>query len=51
MRDSAHGATELAEAAGALVEVEFSDAPAAESALVGLDPEKYRALTAQEDDK
>jgi ribosome maturation factor RimP len=44
-------ATELAEAAGALVEVEFSDAPAAESELVGLDPEKYRALTAQEDDK
>ena len=44
-------ATELAEAAGALVEVEFSDVPAAESALVGLDPEKYRALTAQEDHK
>lgn len=44
-------ATELAEAAGSLVEVEFSDAPAAESELVGLDPEKYRALTAQEDDK
>lgn len=44
-------ATELAEAAGALVEVEFSDAPAAETELVGLDPEKYRALTAQEDDK
>lgn len=44
-------ATELAEAAGALVEVEFSDAPAAESALVGLAPQKYRALTAQEDDK
>ncbi len=44
-------ALELAEAAGALVEVEFSDAPTAESELVGLDPEKYRALTAQEDDK
>lgn len=43
-------ARELAEVAGALVEVEFSDAPAAETALVGLDPEKYRALTAQEDD-
>ena len=42
---------QLAESAGALVEVEFSEAPAAESALVGLDPEKYRALTAQEDDK
>lgn len=44
-------AMELAQATGALVEVEFSDVPAAESALVGLDPEKYRALTAQEDDK
>lgn len=41
---------QLAEAFGALVEVEFSDAPAAESALVGLDPDEYRALTAQEDD-
>lgn len=42
---------DLATVSGALVEVEFSDAPAAESALVGLDPEKYRALCAQEDDK
>lgn len=43
-------AVELASAAGALVEVEFSGPPAAETGLVGLDPDKYRALTAQEDD-
>jgi ribosome maturation factor RimP len=41
----------LADAAGALVEVEFSEPPAAEAELVGLDPEKYRALTAQEENK
>ncbi|WP_414119622.1 ribosome maturation factor RimP [Corynebacterium nuruki] len=41
----------LADAAGALVEVEFSEPPAAEADLVGLDPEKYRALTAQEENK
>jgi ribosome maturation factor RimP len=41
----------LAEAAGALVEVEFSEPPAPEMELVGLEPEKYRALVAQEDHK
>ncbi|WP_334143320.1 ribosome maturation factor RimP [Corynebacterium nuruki] len=44
----AHG---LADVAGALVEVEFSEPPAPEAELVGLDPEKYRALTAQEENK
>lgn len=42
-------ATELASVIGALVEVEFSTVPPAESSLVGLDPKKYRALIAQED--
>lgn len=41
----------LADVAGALVEVEFSEPPAPEMELVGLDPEKYRALAAQEDHK
>jgi len=43
-------ASELASVAGALVEVEFSDAPSVEAELGGLAPENYRALTAQEDD-
>lgn len=42
---------ELASVSGALVVVEFSGAPAAQRDLVGLDTEKYRALTAQKDDK
>ncbi|MDN5582757.1 MAG: ribosome maturation factor RimP [Corynebacterium sp.] len=41
----------LASVAGALVEVEFSEPPADQRELVGLDPEKYRALHAQKDDK
>lgn len=41
----------LASVAGALVEVEFSEPPADQRDLVGLDPEKYRALYAQKDDK
>ncbi|MDN5683807.1 ribosome maturation factor RimP [Corynebacterium glyciniphilum] len=41
----------LASVAGALVEVEFSEPPAEQRDLVGLDPEKYRALRAQKDDK
>ncbi|MGJ0182715.1 ribosome maturation factor RimP [Corynebacterium glyciniphilum] len=41
----------LASAAGALVEVEFSEPPVDQRDLVGLDPEKYRALRAQKDDK
>ncbi|WP_420099859.1 ribosome maturation factor RimP [Corynebacterium sp.] len=41
----------LASVAGALVEVEFSEPPADHRDLVGLDPEKYRALRAQKDDK
>ncbi|MGP9723356.1 ribosome maturation factor RimP [Corynebacterium sp. AOP40-9SA-29] len=41
----------LASVAGALVEVEFSEPPAEQRELVGLDPEKYRALHAQKDDK
>ncbi|MGO3362620.1 MAG: ribosome maturation factor RimP [Corynebacterium sp.] len=39
-------ARELASVAGALVEVEFSEAPADQRDLVGLDPEQYRDLTA-----
>lgn len=41
----------LASVAGALVEVEFSEPPAAQRELVGLDSEQYRALAAQKDDK
>jgi ribosome maturation factor RimP len=41
----------LASVAGALVEVEFSEPPVEQRDLVGLDPEKYRALHAQKDDK